>query len=122
MHDIACASSVASAISCFLLPDSGGCARKRAAMSVTLTSVKRVQSSPNLLAAGITPLTHRIMPEWLHLTSLFPESSWWDGNRQLKCLPSPSLNFIFFSNSKNSFYPFWFYSKNKKSQRKLIPC
>ncbi|XP_049628290.1 sorbin and SH3 domain-containing protein 2 isoform X7 [Suncus etruscus] len=36
----------------FLLPDSGGCARKRAAMSVTLTSVKRVQSSPNLLAAG----------------------------------------------------------------------
>uniref|UniRef100_A0ABI7X558 Sorbin and SH3 domain containing 2 n=1 Tax=Felis catus TaxID=9685 RepID=A0ABI7X558_FELCA len=36
----------------FLLSDSGGCARKRAAMSVTLTSVKRVQSSPNLLAAG----------------------------------------------------------------------
>uniref|UniRef100_A0A8D1LVZ7 Sorbin and SH3 domain containing 2 n=1 Tax=Sus scrofa TaxID=9823 RepID=A0A8D1LVZ7_PIG len=36
----------------FLLPDSGGCARKRAAMSVTLTSVKRVQSSPNLLATG----------------------------------------------------------------------
>ncbi|XP_032185077.1 sorbin and SH3 domain-containing protein 2 isoform X8 [Mustela erminea] len=32
--------------------DSGGCARKRAAMSVTITSVKRVQSSPNLLAAG----------------------------------------------------------------------
>ncbi|XP_077925924.1 sorbin and SH3 domain-containing protein 2 isoform X31 [Halichoerus grypus] len=32
--------------------DSGGCARKRATMSVTLTSVKRVQSSPNLLAAG----------------------------------------------------------------------
>ncbi|XP_048703951.1 sorbin and SH3 domain-containing protein 2 isoform X18 [Caretta caretta] len=32
--------------------DSGGCARKRAAMSVTLTAVKRVQSSPNLLAAG----------------------------------------------------------------------
>ncbi|EPY85613.1 hypothetical protein CB1_000362016 [Camelus ferus] len=32
-------------------PNSGGCARKRAAMSVTLTSVKRVQSSPNLLAA-----------------------------------------------------------------------
>ncbi|OWK00251.1 hypothetical protein Celaphus_00019263 [Cervus elaphus hippelaphus] len=32
--------------------DSGGCARKRAAMSVTLTSVKRVQSSPNLLGAG----------------------------------------------------------------------
>ncbi|XP_071068678.1 sorbin and SH3 domain-containing protein 2 isoform X16 [Dasypus novemcinctus] len=32
--------------------DSGGCARRRAAMSVTLTSVKRVQSSPNLLAAG----------------------------------------------------------------------
>uniref|UniRef100_A0A7M4EZ60 Sorbin and SH3 domain containing 2 n=1 Tax=Crocodylus porosus TaxID=8502 RepID=A0A7M4EZ60_CROPO len=30
--------------------DSGGCARKRAAMSVTLTAVKRVQSSPNLLA------------------------------------------------------------------------
>ncbi|KAM9236711.1 sorbin and SH3 domain-containing protein 2 [Leptosomus discolor] len=32
--------------------DSGGCARKRAAMSVTLTAVKRVQSSPNLLATG----------------------------------------------------------------------
>ncbi|XP_077618461.1 sorbin and SH3 domain-containing protein 2 isoform X4 [Crocuta crocuta] len=32
--------------------DSGGCVRKRAAMSVTLTSVKRVQSSPNLLTAG----------------------------------------------------------------------
>uniref|UniRef100_A0A452U9U4 Sorbin and SH3 domain containing 2 n=1 Tax=Ursus maritimus TaxID=29073 RepID=A0A452U9U4_URSMA len=32
----------------------GGCARKRAAMSVTLTSVKRVQSSPNLLAADAT--------------------------------------------------------------------
>ncbi|KAM6221238.1 sorbin and SH3 domain-containing protein 2 isoform 6-T6 [Rhynchocyon petersi] len=32
--------------------DSGGCAHKRAAMSVTLTSVKRVQSSPNLLTAG----------------------------------------------------------------------
>lgn len=44
----------------FLLPDSGGCARKRAAMSVTLTSVKRVQSSPNLLAAGIISLTHRV--------------------------------------------------------------
>ncbi|NWZ41753.1 SRBS2 protein, partial [Brachypodius atriceps] len=37
-----------------VLPDSGGCARKRAAMSVTLTAVKRVQSSPNLLASGIT--------------------------------------------------------------------
>uniref|UniRef100_A0A8D0LAW1 Sorbin and SH3 domain containing 2 n=1 Tax=Sphenodon punctatus TaxID=8508 RepID=A0A8D0LAW1_SPHPU len=35
----------------FVLPDSGGCARKRAAMSVKLTAVKRVQSSPNLLAA-----------------------------------------------------------------------
>ncbi|XP_069644614.1 sorbin and SH3 domain-containing protein 2 isoform X12 [Haliaeetus albicilla] len=32
--------------------DSGGCAHKRAAMSVTLTAVKRVQSSPNLLASG----------------------------------------------------------------------
>ncbi|XP_036620711.1 sorbin and SH3 domain-containing protein 2 isoform X5 [Trichosurus vulpecula] len=32
--------------------DSGGCVRKRAAMSVTLTAVKRVQSSPNLLTAG----------------------------------------------------------------------
>ncbi|XP_068258733.1 sorbin and SH3 domain-containing protein 2 isoform X3 [Nyctibius grandis] len=32
--------------------DSGGCARKHAAMSVTLTAVKRVQSSPNLLASG----------------------------------------------------------------------
>ncbi|NXU73469.1 SRBS2 protein, partial [Oreotrochilus melanogaster] len=35
-----------------VLPDSGGCARKRAAMSVTLTAVKRVQSSPNLLTSG----------------------------------------------------------------------
>ncbi|NXM09572.1 SRBS2 protein, partial [Tyrannus savana] len=35
-----------------VLPDSGGCARKRAAMSVTLTAVKRVQSSPNLLASA----------------------------------------------------------------------
>ncbi|XP_030047348.1 sorbin and SH3 domain-containing protein 2 isoform X2 [Microcaecilia unicolor] len=32
--------------------DSGGCADKCATMSVTLTAVKRVQSSPNLLAAG----------------------------------------------------------------------
>ncbi|XP_069056094.1 sorbin and SH3 domain-containing protein 2 isoform X22 [Pleurodeles waltl] len=32
--------------------DSGGSAHKRAAMSVTLTAVKRVQSSPNLYAAG----------------------------------------------------------------------
>ncbi|XP_075052945.1 sorbin and SH3 domain-containing protein 2 isoform X9 [Mixophyes fleayi] len=32
--------------------DSGGCARKRAAMSVTLTAVKRAQSSPNLMASG----------------------------------------------------------------------
>ena len=62
MHDVACALSlaVASAMSFFLLPDSGGCARKRAAMSVTLTSVKRVQSSPNLLAAGIISLTHQM--------------------------------------------------------------
>ncbi|NXY85188.1 SRBS2 protein, partial [Alcedo cyanopectus] len=37
-----------------VLSDSGGCARKRAAMSVTLTAVKRVQSSPNLLASGIS--------------------------------------------------------------------
>lgn len=36
-----------------VLPDSGGCARKRAAMSVTLTAVKRAQSSPNLLTSGI---------------------------------------------------------------------
>ncbi|XP_057552583.1 sorbin and SH3 domain-containing protein 2 isoform X3 [Hippopotamus amphibius kiboko] len=42
--------------------DSGGSARKRAAMSVTLTSVKRVQSSPNLLAAG--------------RDSLSPDSAW----------------------------------------------
>ncbi|NWR68858.1 SRBS2 protein, partial [Centropus unirufus] len=35
-----------------VLPDSGGSARKRAAMSVTLTAVKRVQSSPNLLASA----------------------------------------------------------------------
>ncbi|XP_033017159.1 sorbin and SH3 domain-containing protein 2 isoform X12 [Lacerta agilis] len=33
--------------------DSGGCARRRAAMSVKLTAVKRVQSSPNLLTAGL---------------------------------------------------------------------
>ncbi|XP_040190259.1 sorbin and SH3 domain-containing protein 2 isoform X19 [Rana temporaria] len=32
--------------------DSGGFARKRAAMSVTLTAVKRAQSSPNLLTSG----------------------------------------------------------------------
>ncbi|NXD06815.1 SRBS2 protein, partial [Nothocercus nigrocapillus] len=36
-----------------VLPDSGGCARKRAAMSVALTAVKRVQSSPNLLASDL---------------------------------------------------------------------
>ena len=41
-------------LSHFVLSDSGGCARKRAAMSVKLTTVKRVQSSPNLLTAGIT--------------------------------------------------------------------
>uniref|UniRef100_A0A8D0EK33 Sorbin and SH3 domain containing 2 n=1 Tax=Strix occidentalis caurina TaxID=311401 RepID=A0A8D0EK33_STROC len=35
----------------FLFSVTGGCARKRAAMSVTLTAVKRVQSSPNLLAS-----------------------------------------------------------------------
>ncbi|XP_068134787.1 sorbin and SH3 domain-containing protein 2 isoform X11 [Hyperolius riggenbachi] len=35
--------------------DSGGCARKRTAMSVTLTAVKRVQSSPNLLISGQEP-------------------------------------------------------------------
>ncbi|XP_053315097.1 sorbin and SH3 domain-containing protein 2 isoform X5 [Spea bombifrons] len=39
-------------LSLCVLPDSGGYARKRAAMSVTLTAVKRVQSSPNLLASG----------------------------------------------------------------------
>ena len=65
----------------FLLPDSGGCARKRAAMSVTLTSVKRVQSSPNLLAAGIISLTHRmsylnafLWPFFLSRIILF---GWW---------------------------------------------
>ncbi|XP_053110416.1 sorbin and SH3 domain-containing protein 2 isoform X42 [Hemicordylus capensis] len=42
--------------------DSGGCARKRAAMSVKLTAVKRVQSSPNLFTAG--------------LDSLSPDSAW----------------------------------------------
>ncbi|XP_060102425.1 sorbin and SH3 domain-containing protein 2 isoform X8 [Heteronotia binoei] len=42
--------------------DSGGCARKRAAMSVKLSAVKRVQSSPNLLTAG--------------LDSLSPDSAW----------------------------------------------
>uniref|UniRef100_A0A8D0EHP3 Sorbin and SH3 domain containing 2 n=1 Tax=Strix occidentalis caurina TaxID=311401 RepID=A0A8D0EHP3_STROC len=36
----------------FLFSVTGGCARKRAAMSVTLTAVKRVQSSPNLLASA----------------------------------------------------------------------
>lgn len=99
----------------FLLPDSGGCARKRAAMSVTLTSVKRVQSSPNLLAAGITSLTHGVTPEWLHLTSLFPESSCWNVYRGFKCLSSPPLN-LNFSSPKNSSYPFSFCSKNKKSK------
>uniref|UniRef100_A0A8C8SFV8 Sorbin and SH3 domain containing 2 n=1 Tax=Pelusios castaneus TaxID=367368 RepID=A0A8C8SFV8_9SAUR len=50
--------------------DSGGSARKRAAMSVTLTAVKRVQSSPNLLAAG---------PD-----SQSPDSAWtsYDGSRE----------------------------------------
>lgn len=98
MHDIACAFSVAlaSARSLFLLPDSGGCARKRAAMSVTLTSVKRVQSSPNLLAAGITSLTHSVILEWLHLASLFPQLSCWDVYREFKCLLDPPLNLIFF--------------------------
>ncbi|XP_044768753.1 sorbin and SH3 domain-containing protein 2 isoform X7 [Neomonachus schauinslandi] len=54
MHDTACAFLLCCGFCCviFLLSDSGGCARKRATMSVTLTSVKRVQSSPNLLAAG----------------------------------------------------------------------
>ncbi|XP_053110405.1 sorbin and SH3 domain-containing protein 2 isoform X32 [Hemicordylus capensis] len=37
--------------------DSGGCARKRAAMSVKLTAVKRVQSSPNLFTAGLDSLS-----------------------------------------------------------------
>lgn len=50
---------------CFVLPDSGGCARKRAAMSVTLTAVKRVQSSPNLLASGITTNHGDTTSEWL---------------------------------------------------------
>lgn len=50
---------------CFVLPDSGGCARKRAAMSVTLTAVKRVQSSPNLLASGIPANQGAAPPEWL---------------------------------------------------------
>uniref|UniRef100_A0A8C2T5Y6 Sorbin and SH3 domain containing 2 n=1 Tax=Coturnix japonica TaxID=93934 RepID=A0A8C2T5Y6_COTJA len=50
--------------------DSGGCARKRAAMSVTLTAVKRVQSSPNLLASGSD--------------SQSPDSAWrsYDGSRE----------------------------------------
>lgn len=43
-----------------MLSDSGGCARKRAAMSVKLTAVKRVQSSPNLLTAGITINNHGV--------------------------------------------------------------
>ncbi|KFO65046.1 Sorbin and SH3 domain-containing protein 2, partial [Corvus brachyrhynchos] len=43
-----------------VLPDSGGCARKRAAMSVTLTAVKRVQSSPNLLASEHCRCTNHI--------------------------------------------------------------
>ncbi|XP_034860118.1 sorbin and SH3 domain-containing protein 2 isoform X9 [Mirounga leonina] len=54
VHDTACAFLLCCGFCCviFLLSDSGGYARKRATMSVTLTSVKRVQSSPNLLAAG----------------------------------------------------------------------
>uniref|UniRef100_A0A8C5NYL0 Sorbin and SH3 domain containing 2 n=1 Tax=Jaculus jaculus TaxID=51337 RepID=A0A8C5NYL0_JACJA len=43
----------------------GGCARKRAAMSVTLTSVKRVQSSPNLLASAWSSYNDR-NPETLN--------------------------------------------------------
>ncbi|NWZ48001.1 SRBS2 protein, partial [Haliaeetus albicilla] len=61
-----------------VLPDSGGCARKRAAMSVTLTAVKRVQSSPNLLASGITPNQCDNTPEWLFYTW----RSYNDGSRE----------------------------------------
>ncbi|NXJ75166.1 SRBS2 protein, partial [Trogon melanurus] len=60
-----------------VLPDSGGCARKRAAMSVTLTAVKRVQSSPNLLAAA----NHKI--KWF--ASFFLTKAWRsynDGSRE----------------------------------------
>ncbi|NXX22027.1 SRBS2 protein, partial [Podargus strigoides] len=61
-----------------VLPDSGGCARKRAAMSVTLTAVKRVQSSPNLLASGITANQCDTTPEWLFYTW----RSYDDGSRE----------------------------------------
>nr|XP_008109997.1 PREDICTED: sorbin and SH3 domain-containing protein 2 isoform X27 [Anolis carolinensis] len=54
--------------------DSGGCARKRAAMSVKLTAVKRVQSSPNLLTAG--------------LDSQSPDSAW----RSFNCGSRETLN------------------------------
>ncbi|NXV26860.1 SRBS2 protein, partial [Rissa tridactyla] len=60
-----------------VLPDSGGCARKRAAMSVTLTAVKRVQSSPNLLASGITANQGDAPPQWL-----LPWRSYNDGSRE----------------------------------------
>lgn len=105
----------------FLLPDSGGCARKRAAMSVTLTSVKRVQSSPNLLAAGITSLPHSIVTlEWLYLTSLsFQNYLVWMSMVAINTFQMPTRSY--FSLPKNSLYPFCFVLKIK-SQRKLIAC
>lgn len=78
----------------FLLPDSGGCARKRAAMSVTLTSVKRVQSSPNLLAAGITPLTHRVILKWLHLPPSFQSHPGGMGTDSLNAFQIPNYFFL----------------------------
>ncbi|NWH57192.1 SRBS2 protein, partial [Geococcyx californianus] len=62
-----------------VLPDSGGCARKRAAMSVTLTAVKRVQSSPNLLASGIL-ITKKKLFDSSFLTKAW--RSYNDGSRE----------------------------------------
>lgn len=100
----------------FLLSDSGGCARKRAAMSVTITSVKRVQSSPNLLAAGIISLTHI---KWLNLTFLSFQS-------YLLGMMKAAVNtflmadqFLFFLSQEQLLFPSVFVLKIK-SQRNLI--
>ncbi|NXX82568.1 SRBS2 protein, partial [Urocolius indicus] len=63
-----------------VLPDSGGCARKRAAMSVTLTAVKRVQSSPNLLASGIAANQKKNWFDSFFLTKAW--RSYNDGSRE----------------------------------------
>ncbi|NXY43017.1 SRBS2 protein, partial [Ceuthmochares aereus] len=65
-----------------VLPDSGGCARKRAAMSVTLTAVKRVQSSPNLLASGITTNQSTNKKKFYSFFLIKAWRSYNDGNRE----------------------------------------